>query len=69
MSFMAVIPPDSSDRLSIKSQYIAIPERRKVQTSDLLRTWSWMLSVEDDRQYRAPHIHADLVVSRYETSG
>ncbi|KZV58464.1 hypothetical protein F511_23509 [Dorcoceras hygrometricum] len=29
MSFMAVIPPDSSDRLSIKSQYIAIPERSK----------------------------------------
>ncbi|KZT76603.1 hypothetical protein F511_46372 [Dorcoceras hygrometricum] len=25
--------------------------------------------IEDERQYRAPHLHADLVVSRYETSG
>ncbi|KZV24367.1 hypothetical protein F511_19869 [Dorcoceras hygrometricum] len=28
-----------------------------------------MLSIEDDRQYRAPHLPADLVVSCYETSG
>ncbi|KZV43050.1 hypothetical protein F511_37423 [Dorcoceras hygrometricum] len=26
-------------------------------------------SIEDERQYRAPHLPVDLVVSRYETSG
>ncbi|KZV39168.1 hypothetical protein F511_25798 [Dorcoceras hygrometricum] len=28
-----------------------------------------MLVIEDERKYRAPHLSADLVVSRYEMSG
>ncbi|KZV39487.1 AP-2 complex subunit alpha-2-like [Dorcoceras hygrometricum] len=37
MSFMALIPPDSSDRLSINSQYIAIPERSSLVFSMQVR--------------------------------
>ncbi|KZV53977.1 hypothetical protein F511_37040 [Dorcoceras hygrometricum] len=60
---------------------VVIVAEAKVRIELVLQLWdklgyTFMLagmcadaSIEDERQYRAPHLPVDLVVSRYETSG
>ncbi|KZV52316.1 hypothetical protein F511_38254 [Dorcoceras hygrometricum] len=42
------------------------PMRRRLE---IAKTSPNLACIEDERQYRAPHLPGSLVISRYETSG